>query len=148
MKTSSVDFVRRILNKESKHCGQCDRWVSKFDHHCKWLNNWVGEKNYKYFALLISFFLFHNLMICVVWAFEIIDFHISKLDLSASKENFESYYNSGNGDIVRILSYIWWWVLLLLWGIKSFTTGHLISFHIYLRRNNLTTYKYIMIQRK
>lgn len=147
-KTSSVDSVKRILNKESKHCGQWDRWVSKFDHHCKWLNNWVGEKNYKYFAMLILFFLLHNVMICVVCAFQIIDFHVDRIDLSASKANFESFYNWENGDVIRILSYVCCWILLPVWGVKSFTTGHLISFHIYLRRNSLTTYKYIMIQRK
>ena len=145
---SSEDFVKRILNKESKHWGQCDRWVSKFDHHCKWLNNWVGEKNYKYFALLIGFFFLHNLMICLICGFQIIDFHVDEIDFSASNSDFESFYNSKNGNIIRILSYIWCWILLILWWVKTFTTGHLILFHIYLRRNNLTTYKYIMLQRK
>jgi hypothetical protein len=30
-----------------------NRCVNKFDHHCKWLNNCIGEANYNYFYYLI-----------------------------------------------------------------------------------------------
>jgi hypothetical protein len=57
----------------STHCGDCNNCVERFDHHCPWIGNCAGKRNYKYFFF---FLIVLNLMTILIGVFSLV--HIGK----------------------------------------------------------------------
>lgn len=58
-------YCEVIKSETSFHCLFCGRCTELFDHHCPFINNCLGYRNYRYFLIFIfSYFLF----LCVVIA--------------------------------------------------------------------------------
>nr|CAG4637624.1 EOG090X01OT [Chydorus sphaericus] len=106
----------------ASHCSICDNCVEGFDHHCPWIGNCVGRRNYRYFYSFIV-----SLAFLCVFIFACAVTHLVLL----TRENMpfvDAIKESPASVIVAVICFFSVWSVLGLAG-----------FHTYLTTSNQTT---------
>ncbi|KAM5269771.1 palmitoyltransferase ZDHHC18 isoform 1-T1 [Hipposideros larvatus] len=105
----------------TSHCSVCDNCVERFDHHCPWVGNCVGRRNYRFFyAFILSLsFLTTFIFACVV----------THLTLRSQGSNFLSTLKETPASVLELVI-----CFFSIWSILGLS-----GFHTYLVASNLTT---------
>ncbi|XP_022114379.2 probable palmitoyltransferase ZDHHC11B [Pieris rapae] len=135
-------------DKKTKHCGICNKCVYKFDHHCKWLNNCVGGRNYSAFigcvvtALFISVF---TLSLCIV---DLVIFYTYPLSFEVPVSYSINCTNTNAFYLQNCKGSIFFVLFLIVYLVCSFVITcallHLLCFHAYITLLGISTYEYII----
>nr|AQY17496.1 putative protein S-acyltransferase 17 [Liriodendron chinense] len=127
----------------SKHCRICDRCFARFDHHCGWMNNCIGEKNIRYFMafLLWHFFLciYGTITLGLVLAGELKEHQVIYiLTVYYGVEN--SFYSLSPHVVQWLLSSYNTQILLMVFlAIVSLLLAGFFGYHTHLCLTNMTT---------
>ena len=121
-----------VTDMRTKHCTDCNKCISVFDHHCTWLNNCVGRLNYKYFLTLLFSSFFHCLFVA---SFGLYSLSILSRARSSTQENI--------------------WICKLFFVSFSMAiclpmlvfTGKLSILHLYLINKDITTFEKIILEK-
>ncbi|XP_026213840.1 palmitoyltransferase ZDHHC9 isoform X1 [Anabas testudineus] len=105
----------------ASHCSICDNCVDRFDHHCPWVGNCVGKRNYRYFYL---FTLSLSLLTIYIFTFDIVHVVMRSVD-----NGFLNTLKETPGTVLELLV-----CFFTLWSVVGLT-----GFHTYLISLNQTT---------
>lgn len=106
----------------AKHCQTCGRCVRRFDHHCPWIENCVGERNHRWFIV----YLLVQLLV-LLWAL-----HIALSGVSPAV-SWQLWFRA-NGFLLAALGLV---------GVFSAVVLLLLCCHLYLASVNCTTWEFM-----
>lgn len=125
------------VGEKSMHCKFCNKCVDHFDHHCMWLNTCIGKANYPYFfrtmvSITAMLFVHGAIQLALV-----VDIFVGNGETRSRTEDW--FQSDARIAIVVVLC------IFLLFDFAAFSLiVQLLTFHLKLQREGLTTYAFIV----
>ncbi|CAD5214364.1 unnamed protein product [Bursaphelenchus okinawaensis] len=128
------------VGEGTKHCKSCNKCIPGFDHHCQFLNNCVGELNYREFVIFIfSIFVCSTIGMCICIYGMFLYFDDSFNHVDEVPQNFDPSYL-----IVRKQVWFVMCIVVVVFLVFSEVVSiSLVGFHFMLWWGNISTIDYI-----
>lgn len=128
--------IRKVAR--SKYCKYTDKHVPRFDHFCGWLNQPIGEENYRWFLV----FIFVHVTMCTYGATVLFTLLHGEV-LDRRKEEDLLLAAAGNGFVAEVLwGHAWIVVAMLFMCTMTVLLGGFFAFHMWLVSTGMTTNEY------
>ncbi|XP_056281888.1 palmitoyltransferase ZDHHC14 isoform X2 [Pseudoliparis swirei] len=105
----------------ASHCSLCDNCVERFDHHCPWVGNCVGRRNYRFFYMFIL-----SLSFLTIFIFS---FVITNIIIRSQRSGFLTALKDSPASVLEVVV-----CFFSIWSIVGLS-----GFHTYLISSNQTT---------